>query len=447
MGYLVRWVALLIIPLLLGPEPSEDWLLTAATPDTILPNLGMTFFTGTEEEAKQLQQEFGGSLFKRESLPVHLDESVEAIGADFVQARTGNQRSGPTVLVIDTGIDVLHPDFQDGNLAAAVGSSQILDLLDESGHGTHLASIVAGTGAGILGEGKYAGVYANGRVASFQASSDEDPKSVDSFRVIEGIEWAIANRDEYDIRAITNAWGLPGEFEPNSPIDVATRAAYQAGIVVTFSAGNDGATPNQLNKYCKAPWVLCVAAATNEGRYQAYSSTGAPNPPYNHPDISAPGSFITAAKPLLEPSLPLAGVNEALYTQRTGSSMAVPHVAAAAALLAAGNPLLSPDQIMDALVETSRPMSTNLSVSGAGFLDVAAAYEATKSVAGERNDFLAGAQKYAGSTNLDSTENVEGIGSRVDDKPFPVALVAGLGVVILVALVGVVILLRLRRPA
>lgn len=439
----MKWLPLLLIPLLLGPEPTEEWLLTAETPDA-LPNLGMTIFTATRTEAEALQARYGGELYQSERLPVHLDGSVPSIGADVVQAATGNQRTGPTVLVIDTGIDALHPDFQDGNLAVAVGDP-LLPLIDESGHGTHLASIVAGTGAGILGGGKYAGVYANGRVASYQATSDDDPSSVDSLRVIQGLEWAIANQAQYDIRAIVNSWGIPGEFDPSQPIHKATLAAYKAGMVVTFSAGNDGEEPNQLNKYCVAPWVLCVAAASNTGRHEAYSSTGAPTPSYNHPDISAPGSFIRAAKPLLDPTLTvLAGLNEAAYKDRTGTSMAVPHVAGAAALLAAGNPDLSPDQIMDAIVENARPMSTNLSVSGAGFLDVEAAYEASKDLPGNLAAFLAGDQQYSTGIGVDSTRDAEGVGTGIDPSDFPLLIVAILGSLIVLGLVAVAILLRRR---
>ncbi|MGB1697275.1 MAG: S8 family peptidase [Thermoplasmatota archaeon] len=450
---MIRWIPLLLIPLLVGPGPVETWILTAETDQTTLPELGFTIFQATKDDAESLQAEFGGKLYRSEVLPLHLDGSVPAINADYGQERTGNQRDGPTVLVIDTGVDALHPDFQDGNLAASVGVERpnglvgevIEALTDSSGHGTHLASIVAGTGTGVLGNGEYAGVYANGRVASFKASSLSDPEAVDSIAAIAGIEWAIANRDLYDIRVIVNSWGLAEPFDPDHPINQATLAAYQAGIVVVFSAGNDGDKPNQLNRHCVAPWVLCVAAASNDGRHEGYSSTGSPFPSYNHPDLSAPGSFIRAAKPVLDlRATVLQGVNEAVYIDRSGTSMAAPHVGAAAALLAASNSRLSPDQIMDLLVETTRPMSVNLSVGGSGFLDVEEAFKASASVLGNRAAFLQGDTKYDDSLAVDATQGATGVGTGVDPQDLTLVwlVVGAVGALILVAAVAIILLLR-----
>lgn len=451
--HVIRWIPLLLIPLLMGPAPVENWILTSEAPGHSLPNLGMTVFQATSKDAQQRHQEYGGELYRQELLPVHLDQSVQAIGAGYAQERTGYQRTGPTVLVIDTGIDALHPDFQDGNLAASVGVARPNGLLgdvitsrtDSSGHGTHLASIVAGTGDGVLGGGQYAGVYANGRVASFKASAQSDPEAVDSIAAIAGIEWAIENKDTYDIRVIVNSWGLADKFDPNHPINQATLAAYEAGILVVFSAGNDGDTPNQLNRHCVAPWVLCVGAADLQGRHQAYSSTGSPTPSYNHPDLSAPGTFIRAAKPVLDVSGSiLRGVNEAFYIDRSGTSMAAPHVAAAAALLIAGNEDLSPDQVMDLLVKTTQPMSVNLSVGGSGFLDVEAAFRASDRTLGNLDAFLLGDTKYDDSFAVDATAGATGVGTGIDPQGDTLIwiVVGAVGALILVAVVALILLLR-----
>lgn len=361
----------------------------------------------------------GFDVHRNEVYELHLDQSVPYIHADRVKEVVGLQRDGPTVLVIDTGIDSLHPDFVPGeNLAANVaakrspnglvaGYADDLPVADMAGHGSHVAGIVAGLG-NALGSadsrnGRYMGAYSNGRVASFQASTsaaDPDDIGVDLQAALEGFEWALQNHERLDIRAITNSWGSPGAPKATEPVAMASLRAYAAGMTVFFSAGNEG-SPGTLNRHCLVPWVMCVASGGLDGTRSGFSSMGNPPSgalgPFDHPDITAPGSAIRSAEPTQAGAGSLLSGGEPLYRDRSGTSMAAPHGAAVAGLLQAANPDLSPDQVMDVLVATADPMSEEVWQVGAGYIDAQAAYNLAVQTLGVRKGFLAGdGVKYGG---------------------------------------------------
>lgn len=431
-----------------APAPRETWIWSDPTgqgdmptllagldrldlPTHRLENLDMVTFRADAATARALQALAGGRLDEDHPMPLHLDQSVPYIGADLVKRAVGEVRDGPTVLVVDTGIDSSHPDFTEGvNLAAnvqtarvdglAIGSREGSPVVDQAGHGTHVAGVVAGSGSSLGDQdelhGRYTGVYSVGRVASFQASSAEEGQEaeVEVVAALEAFDWALDNQQRFDIRVVTNSWGEEGSFDPAGPIATATQRLYLAGMVVVFSAGNSGENgPGSLNRYCVAPWVLCVAAGDINGTRMPFSSIGTDDPakPYDHPDLTAPGAFITSARPvgrqitlgldlLPAPDHP----SRQLYADRSGTSIAAPHVAGTAALLLASNPDLSPYQVMDILVTTTRPMEGGLMAVGAGYLDTGAAYQVAVETPGELGAFLKGeAVRYAGAAIGDAS--------------------------------------------
>ncbi len=397
-------------------EAALSWAEDAGLPVHRYPLLGMAAIQAPASSIPALET-LGATAWPNTPERLHLDQSVPYVGADRVRQATGNQRLGPTVLVVDTGIDALHPDFQAGNIIASLAAKRSGGLIDgvqtelgdRSGHGSHVAGIVAGSG-NALGttdprHGRYEGVYSNGRMVSFQASNDAlDPNeiAVDAASALEGFEWALENRKAFDLRVVSNSWGSSGDLSPSHPVTRATFKLYEAGMVVVFSAGNDG-IEGSLNRHCKPTWVLCVAAGDLQGARASFSSMGlkpGPGvPAYEHPDLTAPGIDIRSTDRLIGASIPttLTGGGEPLYLDRSGSSMATPHVAGAAALVQAANPDLSPDQVMDILVATAKPMADAEYRVGAGYLDVRQAYNLAVQTIGDRDAFLQGrALKYAG---------------------------------------------------
>ncbi len=410
------------------------------------PRLGMAAALIPEPVANQLSV-LGVEAWPNTPESLHLDASVPYIGADRVKNVLADQRRGPTVLVVDTGLDELHPDFQTGNVVASLSAQRSGGLIsgvqdaigDRSGHGSHVAGIVVGSGD-ALGEndprhGRYEGVYSNGRMVSFQASTDAlDPEdiAVDAASALEAFEWALQNRDAYYLRVVSNSWGSAGDLSPSHPVTRATFKLYEAGMVVVFSAGNDG-TEDSLNRHCKPTWVLCVAAGDLQGARADFSSMGPPPgkniPAYEHPDITAPGLTIRSTDRLLNPDFTtsLTGQREPLYLDRSGTSMAAPHVAGAAALIQAANPDLSPDQVMDILVATVKPMADPLHRVGAGYMDVRAAYNLAIQTLGNREAFLAGtALKYGGPAigDLDYANDPVSVGYDSEGAERPLLLLS-----------------------
>ncbi len=451
------------------------------------PNLGMLAIVAPASTAAWLRSA-GLGVHANEVLELHLDQSVPKIRADIVKESLGPVRSGPTVFIIDTGLDSMHPDFTMGsNLAANLGVDRSPNGLvsgiapdrpinDRSGHGSHVAGIVAGSGEASGNNdpdhGRYLGVYSNGRIISFQAANDAaDPEEigVDMQAALEGFEWALANQARYDIRVISNSWGSAGDIVPEHPVTKATLKAYAAGMTVFFSAGNEG-TEGTLNKHCLPPWVVCVAAGTLDKTRSSFSSMGhLPSKAlgsYDHPDITAPGSAIRSLTPgsdLSKFGRLASGDSALLYRDRSGTSMAAPHAAGVAALIAAANSELSPDQIMDVLIATADPMSEETHRVGAGYINAQKAYNLAIQTVGQLEDFLAGeGVKYGGLATGDGSYSDDPITVGYDTRsggtldaaiiqgppikawiltsPVPLILL-GLGV--LLAVVGV----RWRRPA
>ena len=214
------------------------------------------------------------------------------------------------------------------------------------------------------------------------------------------------------IVAISNSWGGgAGEYDPDDPLAILTRTAYEEGITVLFAAGNSGQAEGELNtasRQCTMPWVVCVGATTKPGQLVQFSSRGRPPidtevtmpdgeqysiPGGNHdrvlgqrldvgvfrPTVSAPGVNIEAA--CAKASCVVPGEYESL----SGTSMSTPHVAGVVALMASahlggtGSLDLSASTTIDILEATATPIpGWELWESGAGQVDAYAAIQAVQ---------------------------------------------------------------------
>jgi len=330
------------------------------------------------------------SIYLNSQLSYFLKDSVPLIGADRVWNQLGITGRGVGIAIIDSGIDGTHPDLTFGSKVVqnvkvvsdwvGLGHGTFIENQSQtdttSGHGTHVASTAAGTGAALAG--KYRGVAVGGNLIGLGAG-----EVMQMLAGLEAFDWVLRNHAAYNIRVISNSWGTTGPFNPDAPINVASRMAHDAGMVVVWAAANSGPGTNTLNPYCVAPWAICVAAGLKDGRTLAdFSSRGIAGDSLYHPTLTAPGVDIVAARTatgiyintFFAVDLINIGTDAVYYAAASGTSMATPHVSGTVALMLEANPSLTPDQVKSLLQTTATPMpGYAVHEVGAGYLN---AYQA-----------------------------------------------------------------------
>ena len=346
------------------------------------------------------------SLYLDERLDFFLHESVALIGADRARTELGADGKGIGIAVIDSGIDATHPDLKYGTKVVqnvklvglssedspvGAGIVQVVENLPNSdttsGHGTHCASTAAGSGA--ASGGRYAGVAPGAHLVGIGTGD-----ALFVFYALEGFDYAIANRAKYNIKVISNSWGStmePGEsFDPNNPINVASKVASDAGMTVLFAAGNSGPGTDTMNPYAIAPWVIGVANGLKDGQTLSNSSSrGRYQDDLVRPTITAPGTNIVAARAPNTILPPLGADLDAglqpewipYYTHMSGTSMACPHVAGVVALLYQVRGDMTPDLAKRILVNTATPMPNyEPYAAGAGMVNAYAAVQQARAI-------------------------------------------------------------------
>jgi serine protease AprX len=366
-----------------------------------LRRLPMVILRGTPAELRAVAQLAPvQSLWGNHGLELALHESVPQIQADAVWAPPlGYTGEGVAVAVLDSGIDGNHPDLAFGTKTVqnvkVLGYQRYVeptlvveDLVNTdttTGHGTHVAGIVAGSGA--ASDGYYTGVAPGADLVGV-GSAD----GTDMLTALAGYDWILANHQRYGIRVINNSWADGTiAYDPDDPLNVASKAAADAGITVVFAAGNDGqASGNVLNRYAWPDWVVAVGGTTKLGTLGDYSSAG---DDVHHPTVMAPGSFIASTRALTgvvtnansspfdltDPMAPriIAPEHTLHYTAAIGTSMSAPHVAGVVALLLEAVPSLTPAQVKAVLAATATPIAgCPVAFCGAGQVNALAAVRA-----------------------------------------------------------------------
>jgi subtilisin family serine protease len=293
-----------------------------------------------------------------------LSDTTAQIGAPEVW-QGGNTGQGVDVAVLDTGIDAAHPDFG-GRIVASESFVPDQDVTDRNGHGTHVASTIAGTGA--ASGGKERGV-APGAGLHIGKVLNNDGDGQDSW-ILAGMEWAA--RDQH-AKVISMSLGS-GPTDGTDPMSQAVNElSAETGALFVIAAGNSGPDPYSVSAPGAADAALTVGAVDGNDRLAAFSSRG---PRLGDsglkPDLTAPGVDVLAARSQYSPE------GEGSYVAMSGTSMATPHVAGAAALLAHVHPDWTGQQLKDALVSTTKPtVQYSPFAAGTGRLDVAAAVRST----------------------------------------------------------------------
>lgn len=304
--------------------------------------------------------------------------------------------SGIGVAIVDSGVDGTHPDLKnrvvknftiecesgafvwsageyqnecfpaDGEVAEEPRSgavfTEVPDSDNSSGHGTHVAGIVAGDGSASFGT--FQGMAPGASLYAFGAG-----EGIHVFYAADAFRWIWENGASQNppIRIVSNSWGCdPCDFNPNDVIAKWVNRLVDRGMLVVFAAGNSGGTgtTNNTNGYGANPRPGVVGVAnyndnSNGDRnftLSSDSSRGLSTNSATWPDISAPGTFITAACTHTKPLCQVGEVPapyQPYYASISGTSMAAPYLSGIAALMLQAKPSLTPGELEDALIDTA----------------------------------------------------------------------------------------------
>ncbi|MEJ2855899.1 MULTISPECIES: S8 family serine peptidase [unclassified Saccharothrix] len=287
-----------------------------------------------------------------------LDRSVPQIGAPEAW-RAGHTGAGTKVAVLDTGIDVTHPDLADAVVDSAVFvASDNTD--DHVGHGTHVA-------ATITGAGRYQGVAPDAKLLNGKVLDDTGWGK--ESEAIAGMEWAVAAGAD----VVNMSLGSSRPSDGTDPLSQAVnRLTAETGTLFVVSAGNSGPGAGTIGSPGAADAALTVGAVDRDDALAEFSSRG---PRLGggalKPDLTAPGVDIVAAKARNGTIGTPAGDG---HVALSGTSMAAPHVAGAAAVLAGQHPDWTADRLKAALTGSAEPApGVSAHHQGSGRLDVARA--------------------------------------------------------------------------
>lgn len=226
------------------------------------------------------------------------------------------------IAVVDTGVDLNHPDLSNRLIEGYNVLEKNNKPLDDNGHGTHVAGIIAAVTNNAEG---VAGITWYNPIMPVKVMNSEGFGG--SFDVAEGIRWAVDNGADVINLSL-------GNYQPSLVMEEAINYALKKDVVVISAAGNDNTS--QPSFPAAQPGVISVAAVDWEGRRAEFSNFG------DHIDIAAPGVHIAST------------FMDGQYASLSGTSMAAPHVTALAGLIRSVNPRLKNTEVAKIMAQTTQ---------------------------------------------------------------------------------------------
>ncbi|MFE5945768.1 S8 family peptidase [Streptomyces sp. NPDC056480] len=248
-----------------------------------------------------------------------IDQKALPLNQSYTYPDSAGQ--GVTAYIIDTGVRITHSDF--GGRASygydAIDNDNTAQ--DGHGHGTHVAGTVAGTSYGVAKKAKIVGV----RVLDNSGSGTTE-------QVVAGIDWVTRNAVKPAVANMSLGGGV------DTVLDTAVRNSIASGVTYAVAAGNDSSNASNYSP-ARVAEAITVGSTTNTDARSSFSNYGTVL------DIFAPGSSITSSW----------NSSDSATNTISGTSMATPHVAGAAAVYLAGNPTATPAQVSTALTTAATP--------------------------------------------------------------------------------------------
>jgi serine protease AprX len=347
--------------------------------------------------------------------PGSLYSIEQSLGVDQAW-QDGYTGSGVGVALIDTGVTPVEGldgagQIVNGPDLSFDGTSPSLRYLDENGHGTFMAGIIAGRDPAAV-SGHYAGdstdflgIAPDAHIINVKVGGANG--AVDVSQVLAAIDWVVEHRDDegFNIRVLNLSFGTDSsQSYLLDPLAYAAEVAWHQGIVVVASVGNQGGGAQRVSDPAIDPYVIAVGASqtssTDRFSVASFSSHGNAT---RSPDLIAPGtSVVSLADPgsVIADQYASTGAVGTRFFRGSGTSEAAAVVSGLAALLVQEHPQATPDQIKALLTSTAAPVAGGARrASGSGEAMASSAVQAP---------LPAAVQSFADSTGTGSLEAARG---------------------------------------
>ena len=284
---------------------------------------------------------------------------------DFFSVNGMADGEGVTVAVLDSGV-CAHPDL----------AGRLLDFkdfvagkrmeYDDNGHGTHVCGILCGSGG--LSGGKYRGMAPGARLVAGKVLDKKGDGSTAA--MISGLEWVLEMRERYRIRILNISVGIGSldEREKEKALQDEIERVWESGILVVCAAGNKGPEEGSISAVGKSGRIITVGCYDGDyrkgqpGICASYSGRGSRDDNPRKPDIVAPGTDVISCYTKYDMGR--------AYIARSGTSMATPIVAGAAAMLLSRHPQMTGEECRQRLLYTAVDLGLPWNQQGWGMLNV-----------------------------------------------------------------------------
>ncbi|MFT4520505.1 MAG: serine protease AprX [Halioglobus sp.] len=379
----------------------------------------------------------------------HEDFYYNTVGGVDALHRQGITGKGVTIAVIDSGLwehEALTNDTSGKNRLIgrydALTDTADAVALDESGHGTHMTSIIAHSGP-TLRDGKptgtYKGVAPDANIVAVKVLDREGFAHL--LDIVRAVQWVVDNRERLNIKVLNLSFSqVPRWIYWEDPVDQAVMQAWRSGIAVVAAAGNEGPKPETIGSPGNLPNIITVGALTDswtpnnrdDDYIPDFSSQGPTPAGHVKPDVVSLGGHMTG---LIRPSSALATnqPEDILRTGEfvsTGSSQATAFVSGILALLLQLEPELSPNNLKCKLITSAEPainqdglLSYSPFQQGYGFVGATRAVTLGESQCASQKLETAGEpstlRKELGPTTvgINGEPLLDGLGSKVSQTP------------------------------
>lgn len=282
--------------------------------------------------------------------------------------------AGVTAAVLDTGF-AMHPDLGSRLVAFKDFCGNSSRPYDDNGHGTHVAGCLCGNG--VCSKGLYCGIAPQCRIVAGKVLDENGEGAVED--MIAGIRYVLKTRELYGTRILNISVGINHIEKEREQEELIfwLEKAWEAGLLVVVAAGNNGPKKGSLSVLGLSPHVIAVGCHDGKNfpdrkhACENYSGRGPAGCRLKKPDLVSPGTKVISCNADFRRNRRGSVLNP--YTAKSGSSMAVPAVSGAAALLWQKYPRFTNGQIKKRLLESAQDLGEVYEKQGWGMLCVAAA--------------------------------------------------------------------------